>query len=73
MIGLFGPILGENAVAPAMGFGPMGPTGDAIDHFQSLVDDIEIFTQDIRLTSDAEADSDGWPVLNISIVKLSMV
>ena len=54
VIGLFGPILGENAVAPAMGFGPMGPTGDAIDHFQSLVDDIEIFTQDVRLTSDAE-------------------
>ena len=54
VIGLFGPILGENAVAPAMGFGPMGPTGDAIDHFQSLVDDIEIFTQDVRLTSNAE-------------------
>ena len=55
VFGLFGPILGENAVAPAMGFGPMGPTGDAIDHFQSLVDDIEIFTQDVRLTSDAES------------------
>ena len=54
VIGLFGPILGENAVAPAMGFGPMGPTGDAIDHFQSLVDNIEIFTQDVRLTSNAE-------------------
>ena len=53
VIGLFGPILGENAVAPAMGFGPMGPTGDAIDHFQQLVDDIEIFTQDVRLTSNA--------------------
>ena len=33
VFGLFGPILGENAVAPTMGFGPMGPTGDAIDHF----------------------------------------
>ena len=54
VIGLFGPIWGENAVAPAMGFGPMGPTGDAIDHFQSLVDDIEIFTQDVRLTSNEE-------------------
>ena len=52
--GLFGPILGANAVAPAMGFGPMGPTGDAIDHFQDLVDDIEIFTQDVRLTSQSE-------------------
>ena len=52
--GLFGPILGANAVAPTTGFGPLGPTGDAIDHFQSLVDDIEIFTQDLRLTSNSE-------------------
>ena len=59
--GLFGPILGANAVAPAMGFGPMGPTGDAIDHFQDLVDDIEIFTQDVRLTSQAE-DRFRWVV-----------
>ena len=54
VIGLFGPIFGENAVEPAMGFGPMGPTGHAIDHFQDLVDDFEIFTQDIRLTSNSE-------------------
>ena len=59
--GLFGPILGANAVAPAMGFGPMGPTGDAIDHFQDLVDDIEIFTQDVRLTSQSE-DRFRWVV-----------
>lgn len=59
--GLFGPILGANAVAPAMGFGPMGPTGDAIDHFQDLVDDIEIFTSDVRLTSQAE-DRFRWVV-----------
>jgi iron complex outermembrane receptor protein len=54
VIGLFGPIYGENAVEPAMGFGPMGPTGQAIDHFQDLVDDFEIFTQDVRLTSNTE-------------------
>lgn len=54
VIGLFGPIFGENAVEPAMGFGPMGPTGQAIDHFQDLVDDFEIFTQDVRLTSNTE-------------------
>lgn len=61
VIGLFGPIFGENAVEPAMGFGPMGPTGQAIDHFQQLVDDIEIFTQDVRLTSQAE-DRFRWVV-----------
>lgn len=54
VIGLFGPIYGENAVEPAMGFGPMGPTGQAIDHFQDLVDNFEIFTQDVRLTSNTE-------------------
>lgn len=54
VIGLFGPLFGENAVEPAMGFGPMGPTGQAIDHFQDLVDDFKIFTQDIRLTSNSE-------------------
>jgi len=37
-----------------MGFGPMGPTGQAIDHFQALVDDFQIVTQDIRLTSNTE-------------------
>ena len=54
VVGLFGPIYGDNAVEPAMGFGPMGPTGQAIDHFQALVDDFQIVTQDIRLTSNTE-------------------
>ena len=54
VLSIFGPLLGENAVVPTTGFGPMGPTGDIIDNFQDLVDDFEIFTQDIRLTSNAE-------------------
>ena len=54
IISLFGPILGENAVEPTTGFGPAGPTGDIVDNFQDLVDDFEIFTQDVRLTSHSE-------------------
>ncbi|MFC7047872.1 TonB-dependent receptor [Emcibacter nanhaiensis] len=42
--GLFGPILGENAVA----------AGDIIDSRQDLVDDIESFTHDMRLTSNSD-------------------
>ena len=43
-ISLFGPMLGENAVEPT----------DIADNFQDLVDDFEIFTQDVRLTSHSE-------------------
>ena len=41
---LFGPILGENAMP-----------GESIDHYQDLVDDFEVFFQDLRLTSGGES------------------